>query len=165
MTGFEAFDYAVIVILVASLGLGLWRGLVGEVISLLAWVLAIVAAWQFGPEIGALLTMIADPGFRLLAGYALVFFAVLIVLALVKLALRGLLKALGLSAADRMLGVLFGLARGLLIVFILVAVGGMTSAPRERWWVEARFSLPLETAVIAAKPWLPPDMAKRIRFR
>ena len=160
-----AFDYAVIVVLVASLGLGLWRGLVGEVISLLAWILAVLAAWQFGPEIGALLTAIADPGFRLLAGYAAVFFAVLAVLAMVKLALRGLLKALGLSVADRMLGVLFGLARGLLIVFILVAAGGMTSAPGEKWWREARLSPPLETAVIAAKPWLPPDMAKRIRFR
>lgn len=162
MTG---FDYAVIVILLASLVLGLWRGLVGEVLSLLAWVLAILAAWQFGPEVGALIMAIADPGFRLLAGYALVFLSVLIVLALVKFAVRGLLKALGLSAADRLLGVLFGLARGLLIVFILVAVGGMTSAPKQRWWVEARLAPPLETAVLAARPWLPQEMAKRIRFR
>jgi membrane protein required for colicin V production len=160
-----AFDYGVIVILLASLALGLWRGLIGEVLALLAWVVAGLAAWQFGPEIGPLITAIADPGLRVLAGYALVFIGVLIVLALVRLAVRGLLKVLGLTAVDRVLGVLFGVARGLLIVLILVAVGGMTSAPKQPWWVNARLAPPLETAVVAAKPWLPPEAAKRIRFR
>ncbi len=159
------FDYGVIAILVASLALGLWRGLIGEVLALLAWVLAGLAAWQFGPEIGALLTAIADPGLRVLAGYATVFFAVLVVLGLLRLAIRGLLKALGLTAVDRLLGVVFGLARGMLIVLIAVAVGGMTSAPKEPWWRAAALSEPLETAVLASRPWLPPEAAKRIHFR
>lgn len=160
-----AFDYGVIAILLASLVLGLWRGLIGEVLALLAWVLAGLAAWQLGPEVGALITAIADPGLRVLAGYAAVFVGVLIVLALVRLAVRGLLKALGLTAVDRVLGVVFGVARGLLIVFILVAIGGMTSLPKEVWWRNASLSQPLETAVLASKPWLPPEAAKRIRFR
>ncbi len=160
-----AFDYGVIAILLASLALGLWRGLIGEVLALLAWVLAGLAAWQLGPEVGALITAIADPGLRVLAGYAAVFVGVLIVLALVRLAVRGLLKALGLTAVDRVLGVVFGVARGLLIVLILVAIGGMTSLPKEIWWRNAILSQPLETAVLASKPWLPPEAAKRIRFR
>lgn len=160
-----AFDYGVITIVLASLALGLWRGLVGEVLALLAWVLAALAAWQLGPEIGALITAIADPGLRVLAGYAAVFVGVLVVLALVRLAVRGLLKALGLTAVDRVLGVVFGVARGLLIVVILVAVGGMTSVPKQPWWAEARLAPPLETAVLASKPWMPPEAAKRIRFR
>lgn len=160
-----AFDYGVIAILLASLALGLWRGLIGEVLALLAWVLAGLAAWQLGPEVGALITAIADPGLRVLAGYAAVFVGVLLVLALVRLAVRGLLKALGLTAVDRVLGVVFGVARGLLIVFILVAIGGMTSLPKEAWWRNASLSQPLETAVLASKPWLPPEAAKRIRFR
>lgn len=160
-----AFDYGVIVILLASLALGMWRGLIGEVLALLAWVLAVLAAWQFGAEVGGLITAIADPGMRVLAGYALVFVGVLIVLGLVRLAIRGLLKALGLSAVDRVLGVFFGVARGLLIVLVLVAIGGMTSAPKQSWWAEARLAPPLETAVLASKPWLPPEAAKRIRFR
>jgi membrane protein required for colicin V production len=159
------FDYVVIAIIVASLALGMWRGLVGEVLALVAWVLAALAAWQFGAEVGALITAIADPGMRVLAGYAVVFVGVLIVLGLVRLAVRGLLKALGLSAVDRVLGVFFGIARGLAIVLILVAVGGMTSAPKEAWWAKAQLAPPLETAVLALKPWLPPEAAKRIRFR
>ena len=131
----------------------------------LARVLAGLAAWQLGPEVGALITAIADPGLRVLAGYAAVFVGVLLVLALVRLAVRGLLKALGLTAVDRVLGVVFGVARGLLIVFILVAIGGMTSLPKEAWWRNASLSQPLETAVLASKPWLPPEAAKRIHFR
>ena len=92
------FDYGVIAIPSRLLALGLWRGLIGEVLALLAWVLAALAAWQFGPEIGALLTAIVDPGLRVLAGYAAVFVAVLVVLGLLRLAIRGLLKALGLTA-------------------------------------------------------------------
>jgi len=160
-----AFDYAVIAILVASLALGLWRGLIGEVLALLAWILAAFAAWQFGPEVGALITAIADPGLRVLTGYAAVFFGVLVVLGLLRLAVRGLLKALGLTAVDRLLGVVFGLARGLVIVLVAVAVGGMTSAPKEVWWRQAVLAPPLETAVLAARPWLPPEAVKRIRFR
>ena len=86
-------------------------------------------------------------------------------MALLRLAIRGLLKALGLSPTDRLLGMIFGVARGLVIVLALVVVGSMTMAAQQKWWVEAYFSAPLETAVMAGKPWLPEEIAKRIRFR
>ena len=164
MTG---FDYVVITIVLASVLLGVWRGVVGEIIALAAWVLAFFAAKWWGAEVAQLFFtgLIADPALRIVAAWVTVFVAVLILMALVRLAVRGLLKALGLSLSDRLLGIIFGLARGLIIVFVLVAVGGMTSVPKEKWWGEAYFSAPLETAVLACKPWLPPDVAKRIRFR
>ena len=160
-----AFDYVVIFVLCASLALGMWRGLVAEVLSLLAWILALVAAWHFGREVGALLTPLQDADLRILAGYVLVFVGVLLVLALIKFMLRSLLRVLGLGIFDRLLGVCFGLARGLLVVLILVAVGGMTSLPAQYWWRTARLAPPLETAVLAARPWLPLEIAKRIHFR
>lgn len=159
------FDYVVIGIVAASLLLGLWRGVVGELIALAAWVLAFVAAFQFGAEVGqAVFAGIADSGLRALAGCAAVFLGVLVIMALVRLAVRGLIKALGLSVSDRLLGMVFGVLRGVMIAMVLVAVGGMTSAPRQAWWKEASLSAPLETAVLVAKPWLPADLAKRIRF-
>lgn len=159
------FDYVVIGIVAASLLLGLWRGVVGEVIALAAWVLAFFAALEFGAELGqAAFYGIAEPGLRTLAGYGAIFVGVLVLMALVRLAVGGMIKALGLSLSDRLLGMLFGLARGGLIAMVLVAVGGMTSAPRLAWWKGAALSAPLETAVLAAKPWLPADLAKRIRF-
>lgn len=161
-----AFDYVVIGIVAVSLALGLWRGVVGEIIALVAWVLAFFAAQLFGSEVAqALFTGIADSALRIVAGWAAVFIAVLVLMSLLRLAVRGLLKALGLTLTDRLLGVIFGLARGFVIVLVLIAVGGMTALPREKWWSEAQFSAPLETAVVASKPWLPSEVAKRIRFR
>lgn len=160
------FDYVVIGIVVASLLLGLWRGVVGELVALAAWVLAFFAAVEFGGEIGAaVFAGIADHAMRSLAGCAAIFIGVLIVMALVRMAASGLIKALGLSVSDRLLGLVFGVARGLLIVLVMVAVGGLTSAPSQKWWKEATFSGLLETTVLAGKHWLPADLAKRIRFR
>lgn len=85
-------------------------------------------------------------------------------MSLVRLAVRSMVNALGLSLSDRLLGMFFGLARGVLLVMILVAVGGMTAAPRQIWWKQATLALPLQTAVLAARPWMPDDLAKRIRF-
>ncbi|WP_153117267.1 CvpA family protein [Rhodocyclus tenuis] len=160
------FDYVILGILIASAALGLWRGVVGEVIALAGWILGFFAAKAWGGEAATLLfTSIADPALRLVAGWVAVFVVTILLLALARLAVQGLLKALGLSITDRLLGVIFGVARGLLIVLALVAIGGMTSLPKERWWHEAALSPPLETAVLAARPWLPADAAKRIRFR
>ena len=70
----------------------------------------------------------------------------------------------GLSVSDRILGMAFGLVRGVLVCMILVALGGMTAAPQQIWWKQAMLAKPLETAVLVTKPWLPDDLAKRIRF-
>ena len=51
------------------------------------------------------------------------------------------------------------------IVLLLVALAGMTMVPKETWWGDAMLSAPLETAVLAVKPWMPQEVAKRIRFR
>ena len=161
-----AFDYIVVTIFAVSVALGVWRGVVGEVIALVAWILAFFAAKLFGAEVAQLFfSGIADPVLRLVAAWVAVFVVVLILMALLRLLLRGVLKALGLSLTDRLLGVIFGAARGLLIVLVLVAVGGMTMVVKEKWWTDAYFSAPLETAVMAGKPWLPPEVSKRIRFR
>lgn len=160
------FDYVVIAIVLASAALGLWRGVVGEIIALVAWVLAFLAAKWWGTELAQVFfSGISDPAVRICAAWASVFVVVLILMSLLRLAVRGLLKALGLSLSDRLLGIVFGMARGLVIVMALVAVGGMTLVPKERWWTEAYFSAPLETSVLASKPWLPPEVSKRIRFR
>ena len=160
------FDYIVIAVVAASVLLGIWRGVVGEIIALVAWVLAFFAARWWGDEVAnSVLNAISDPALRLVAAWVLIFIVVLMLMALLRLAIRGLLKALGLSPTDRLLGMIFGVARGLVIVLALVVVGSMTMAAQQKWWVEAYFSATLETAVMAGKPWLPQEIAKRIRFR
>lgn len=159
------FDWVVIGIVAVSAAIGAWRGLVGEALAILAWVLALIAAWLFGASVGsALFAGVSDPALRMVAGFGVVILLVLVTMALLKLLLRKVLKALGLSLTDRLLGVLFGLARGLAIVLLLVLVGGLTTAPRMSWWKEARLSPPLEIIVLAARPMLPPDLAKKVRY-
>ena len=159
-----AFDYCVVGVVAASLMLGMWRGVVGEIIALAAWVLAFLAARAWGTELAPLLTAFAEPALRLAAAWGAVFLVVLVAMALLRLALRGLLKALGMTLTDRLLGVIFGAARGMIIVLALVMVGGMTALPKEKWWNEAYLAAPLQPAVLASRPWLPADVAKRIKF-
>lgn len=159
------FDYVVIGIVGLSLLFGLWRGVVGEIIALIAWVLAVFAALEFGGQVGlAVFGGIADPAMRMLAGCVLIFVGVLVAMSLVRMAVRSMVKALGLSVSDRLLGMVFGLLRGVLVTMVLVGLGGMTAAPKQAWWRDATLAPPLETAVLAVKPWLPDDLAKRIRF-
>jgi len=97
-----AFDYVVIGIVVISLALGLWRGVVGEVIAIIAWIAAVMGALEFGAATGqAVFAGIADPALRALAGCTLIFVGILVAMALVRLAVRQMVKALGLSLSDR----------------------------------------------------------------
>lgn len=162
MTG---FDYVVIGIVSVSLLFGLWRGVVGEVIALVAWGVGIFAAIEFGAVVGhSVFAGISDPALRTLAGCVVIFVGILVTMAVLNMVVRSMVKALGLSVSDRLLGMVFGLVRGVLVCMVLVGLGGMTSAPTQAWWKGAMLSAPLETVVMAAKPWLPDDLAKRIRF-
>lgn len=159
------FDYVVIGVVAISLLLGLWRGVVGEMIALAAWIMAVMAAVEYGGQAGQVVfNGIADPAMRMLAGCVIVFVGILVAMSLIRLAVRRMIKALGLSLSDRLLGAVFGLARGMLMIMVLVGLGGMTAAPKQEWWKGATFSAPLETAVLVTKGWLPDDLAKRIRF-
>jgi membrane protein required for colicin V production len=161
-----AFDYAVLTILLASVLLGLWRGVVSELLSLAAWVVAFLVAREMAADVaGRLGAYVAEPGMRLAAAYVLIFVGVLIVFAVARMLISLMLKAVGLGLLDRLLGGAFGVLRGGVVVLVAVLVAGMTPLPKTEWWRNAVLAPPLETAVIAAKPWLPADAAKRIRFR
>jgi membrane protein required for colicin V production len=161
-----AFDYAVLTVILASVLLGLWRGVVSEILALAAWVVAFLVARAEAAEVARWLAgQIAEPGMRLAAAYALVFVGVLLVFAIARMLISLMLKAVGLGLLDRLLGAGFGVLRGMVVVLMAVLVAGMTPLPRADWWRDAMLAPPLETAVIAAKPWLPAEAAKRIRFR
>lgn len=161
-----AFDYAVLVIVAASILLGAWRGLVSEVLALAAWVAAILAGRALAPELApAFADWLKEPAWQYAAGFAAIVVAVLVAVALARLALSKLLRAIGLGPLDRFLGAVFGVARGVLVVLLCVLIGGLTTLPQQAWWRQAWLAPPLETAVLAAKPWLPPAVAKRIRYR
>jgi len=160
------FDYGVLVVLGLSLLLGFWRGLVSEMLALVAWVVAFFAARATATEVGGLFAeVLKDQAVQYVVGFAVVFLGVLVVFALLRLAVTGVLAAAGLGVADRFLGGLFGALQGLAILLALILVGGLTSLPQQPWWRHAVTAPPLETAALATKPYLPPEVAKRIRYR
>lgn len=132
----NAADIVIIAVLALSTLFGLMRGFVSEVLSLVCWVAAFWVAWAFGDQVARFYGgWLHEPTARIVAGYATCFVAVLIVGALVGWALRKLLDVGGLRGGDRVLGMLFGLARGLLLVTFVVLMLGFTSIPRTaEWW-------------------------------
>ncbi len=160
------FDYAVLGVVAASAALGFWRGVVGEVLALVAWIAAFLAARAWAETVGAgLAGMVSEPVLRYAAGFAIALVGVLVLFAVGRRLLSAMLRAAGLGLADRVLGAGFGVARGLLIVLVAVLLAGMTALPKSQWWRDARLAPPLETAVIAAKPWLPEQVGRSVHYR
>lgn len=162
MTG---FDYAVLAIVLASMIISVIRGAIREIASLVSWVVAFIIAnsltQSFTPWVPA---AVSDPSWRYLITFATLFILIVIVLELVGLLIAKLFHAVGLSFLDRSVGALFGLARGVLVVLLLVLLAGLTNLPRAQWWQEAALSPPLEIAVLALRPWLPLGLAKRLQY-
>lgn len=160
------FDYFVLAAMAVSLLVGVTRGVVSEILALVAWVAAFIAARMWAVPTGErILAELPDPMWRQLAGFVLVFVAVLILFSLLRWVTSLLLKAAGLRPIDRVLGAMFGVARGVLVLLLLVFLAGLTPLPQQQWWRHAQFARPLETGVLAVKPWLPPELAKRIQYR
>ena len=158
-------DYAVIGVLTVSLVLGAWRGLVREVLSILGWVIAFLAANLLAGPLGpAMPQAIPSPELRVAAAYVAVFVASLIVTSLVGLLLSKIVKAVGLGGVDRVLGAVFGTARGVLIVLAATLIAGLTSAPRQPYWRDSASGPLLAQAAGALKPLLPQTLAERLRY-
>ena len=159
------FDHAVLTLIGFSVLLGVIRGFAREVIALASWAVAIVVASVYGGEAAPLLArQIPDESWRVLAAFVAVFFVVLIVMSVIGLLTSRLIKSAGLGVEDRVLGSLFGLARGLLVVMVLVLLAGLTALPRQTVWKDAMLAAPLEKLAVQVKQWLPQDWAKYISY-
>jgi membrane protein required for colicin V production len=159
------FDYGVLAVLGLSAVIGIWRGLVREVVSLAGWIAAVAVAAMFAGEAAALIPATsATPTVRMLIGFVGLFIVVLVTASIGGLLAAKVMRAVGLGVADRTLGGVFGIARGALILVILVLAAGLTAVPREPFWREAKLAPPLETAAVAVKPYLPKALADRVRY-
>jgi membrane protein required for colicin V production len=159
------FDYLVIFVLASSIIIGTLRGLVKEVLSLGGWIVAFVVANAYAPWLAAMLPE-AVPGavLRMIVAFIALFIVARILTALLTMAIEALIEAGGLSLADRGLGSLFGLARGIVIVLAGVILAGMTSMPKQEFWKNALLSPMAESGVHTIKPFLPADLAQHVHF-
>ena len=119
-------DILLVVIVLVSCVIGIMRGLIREIISLIAWIAGLWCAWRFAyliePELGGVL---ADRPVSLWVARALVFVAVLVVGGIVNAVVGYFIRHSALSWLDRALGVFFGLLRGLVLVGLVAITGGL----------------------------------------
>jgi membrane protein required for colicin V production len=159
------FDYVVLFILVSSVVISTMRGLVKEILSLVGWVAAFIVANAFGAKLAPMLpSVIPGEALRLIVAFIALFLGVRVLMGLLALAIAALIEASGLSLADRGLGGLFGLGRGIVIVLAGVILCGMTSIPQQAFWKDALLSPMAETGARTVKPFLPAAFAQHVQF-
>lgn len=131
-------DWVIVVIIIVSALLSLRRGFVKEALSLVTWVAAFIVARVFTDNLSVLLRDYIDtPSARVIAAFAILFIATLILGAIINKLISMIVMATGLSGTDRLLGMVFGIARGGLLVVVIVALLGMTPVIQDRWWQQS----------------------------
>jgi membrane protein required for colicin V production len=162
MTG---FDIGVLAIVALSTLFAFFRGVLRELIALASWVAGLGLALAFEDPLAAMLPVFAGaPAARHVIAFALIFVAVLLAGALVAYPLTRIVRAAGLAFVDRFLGAVFGIARGVIIVVLLVLVAGLTALPRQEWWQNATLGPPLVALALELRPWLPAEWAGRLDY-
>lgn len=135
-------DWFIIVVLTISTVLSLWRGFVREALSLLGWVAAFIIAHLFVDQLAAQLSAIANMTGRYIAAYAILFVATLVLFTVVvRLAVK-LVRVTGLTVLDRLLGTVFGFARGVIIILVLAYVVQQLVPPDETQWLHESLLMP-----------------------
>lgn len=156
-------DWTLLAVLALSVAVGLWRGLVFELMSLLGWVVAYVLAQAYSPALGAYVP-IGSPGGALHQGAAFAATFVLVLLAWVLLArlLRLIIQATPLTAIDRVLGGGFGLLRGLVLLLAVATLVAFTPAARSADWQASHGAAWLGRVLQGLKPVLPDAVARHL---
>ena len=132
------FDYLLIAIMGFSTVISLFRGFFKEAMSLGTWVVAIWAAWKFGPELAVFLESLITPtAVRLWAARALMVIGVLIAGGLVGACFHFVLETTGLTGTDRAIGMVFGFGRGVVLIGLLLAIMESADFDETEWWPQS----------------------------
>ncbi len=128
-------DYSIIAVIFLSILISLIRGFIREAFSLVTWVAAFWIAFTFYGILAELLVQhFHSPTIRMVVAFGVLFVATLLIGALVNYLIGQLVDKTGLSGTDRLLGIIFGFGRGVLLVTILLMMARLTPLPTEDWW-------------------------------
>ena len=156
-----ALDWIFVAVVLGSMLLGAWRGLVYEVLSLMGWVVAFVVARTWAQEVAVWLPLDGwDMQLRYAAGFVLLLVGAMFAWGLVSWLSKQLIEAVGLRPVDRMLGALFGLLRGGLLLLVLALVIQYTPLHTALWWQESGLAPWLTQALGWVLPALPEDWGR-----
>ncbi|HEV2212518.1 MAG TPA: CvpA family protein [Gammaproteobacteria bacterium] len=131
-------DYVILCIIFISALMGLVRGFLREVVSLLIWMLGFWVALRFAPAVGDAFEFVKSPEDRLIVGYVVILVLVLILGTVAGFLIKKLVEGSGADTGDRSLGTLFGAARGVVVVTVLILLGSTLLVPQPAWWRESK---------------------------
>ena len=159
-------DFGIILIISVLLVLGLIWGFVKIAIALGTWVAASVISFTFAPNLSASLlqSSIESDALRLAVSMGILFILTIMLGALVSFLVRQIVTKTGLSALDRVLGMLIGTSLGLMIVVALVFIAGLTDAPRYNWWQASLLIERFESLAVWLQGYLPDDVSKHFTY-
>ncbi|MBQ3058787.1 MAG: CvpA family protein [Desulfovibrio sp.] len=161
--GQDIFDLIMVLVLVYFTARGFWNGFVGEVAGLASLIGGFWAANTFHTSLSPHLAFIADPGWRVIASYVLIFLAVIILVAIIARVLQKILSFAFVSWADRLAGGALGLTKGILLcsIVLMVLQKLFYNAP----FLQNSRVLPyFNTLMSHIKTWLPPELVSRLNF-
>ena len=158
-------DVVILGLILLSALISLVRGFVREAFSLAIWVLAFWISWSFFRDLEVPLRgWIDSPTVRLAIAFAVLMIVTLVVGGLVNYLIIQLIERTGMSGTDRLVGMVFGTARGVLLVAVLVLLAGLTPMPQEAWWHESSLVGYFEELAFWLRDLLPPEFADRFRY-
>jgi membrane protein required for colicin V production len=157
-------DYAILGVVLLSALVGVGRGLVREVVSLGVWICAILVAWFFHKDVAELLVpYLSQPSVRLAAGFIALIFGSLVIGAILGAILSALVEKTGLSPFDRVLGLIFGAARGVVVVAMAVFLAALTPMPDDPWWQESQLIGRFEGVAEWLLAMVPEDVQAKVK--
>ena len=159
------FDIAIIGVIFLSTLISLIRGFVKESISLATWLAAGFIAMSYYLVLAEMLQpYIESPTISQAAAFGALFIATLIVGAIINYIVSQLVSKTGLSGTDKLLGMIFGAARGVLIVSMIVLFAGLTPMPQESWWQQSQLVDQFQGIAVWIQQYMPSDLASRFKF-
>jgi membrane protein required for colicin V production len=158
------FDWILLAIVLLSMALGAWRGLVHEVLAVIGWIAAFVLAQLYAQAAGQLLPMqgVSAP-VRYAAGFVVVFIGTVVVCSLLTWLIKKMIESVGLRPVDRTLGAAFGVLRGLVILLAVTTVVMMTPLKNGDWWQQSAGAVALSNLLKSIKPVLPAQLGQYIQ--
>ncbi len=158
-------DIIILSTIAISTLISLFRGFIREAFSLAVWALAFWVSWTFFRVLAMNMeNMIATPSVRLGVAFAALMILSLMIGGLVNYLVIQLISKTGLSGSDRFIGMIFGAARGVLVIAILVLAAGLTPFPADPWWQESTLIPYFQELAMWLQSLLPAEIAEKFQF-
>lgn len=149
-------------LLLLSCLLGIWRGVIREIMSLVAWLLGFVLASKYAADVALELSTDWFGHWRYFAAWIVVFFAVWLGMSVLSYFISRLVSLVGLGLMDRIMGCMFGFLRGGIALMAISIVVGLTPFKASEAWKNSWLAQTADKGVTFFKPILPAQLERLV---